>query len=163
MPLITIKLFEGRTQAQKKAVVEGFLKVLEEELGSKPEHNWVIFDDTSRGNGSLGRKAKPRSTSGVRRNTEQLSRGGADKAKASATGIRKMLGFIEEHLLRLQENGEGMPPFVHSSPEIFAFENAKVLGATWTCFTPLKKLKEPGSVVVGQVGKTPVLVTRIAA
>lgn len=48
MPLITIKLFEGRTQAQKKAVVEGFLKVLEKELGSKPEHNWVIFDDTSR-------------------------------------------------------------------------------------------------------------------
>lgn len=72
-----------------------------------------------------------------------------------------MLGLDpEEHLLRLQENGEGMPPFVYSSPEIFAFENAKVLGATWTCFTPLEKLKEPGSVVVGQVGKTPVLVTR---
>ena len=49
MPLITIKLFEGRTQAQKKkGGGRGFLKVLEEELGSKPEHNWVIFDDTSR-------------------------------------------------------------------------------------------------------------------
>lgn len=93
-----------------------------------------------------------------------MSRGGADKAKASAIRIRKMLGFDpEKHLLRLQENGEGMPPFVYSSREIFAFENAKVLGAIWTRLTPLEKLKEPGSVVVGQVGRTPVLVTRIAA
>ena len=58
MPLITIKLFEGRTQEQKKAVVEGFLKVLETELGSKPEHNWVIFDDTSRDDWFVGSESQ---------------------------------------------------------------------------------------------------------
>ncbi|MEM8786843.1 MAG: 4-oxalocrotonate tautomerase family protein [Pseudomonadota bacterium] len=48
MPLITIKLFEGRTEAQKKAVASGFMRVLEEELGSKPDHNWIIFEDRAR-------------------------------------------------------------------------------------------------------------------
>lgn len=54
MPLITIKLFEGRAQAQKKAVAEGFMKVLEKELGSKPDHNWIIFEDRSRDNWFTG-------------------------------------------------------------------------------------------------------------
>lgn len=58
MPLITIKLFEGRTQAQKKAVAEGFMKVLEEELGSKPDHNWIIFEDRSRDNWFTGSESQ---------------------------------------------------------------------------------------------------------
>ncbi|MEM7547933.1 MAG: 4-oxalocrotonate tautomerase family protein [Pseudomonadota bacterium] len=48
MPLITIKLFEGRTQDQKKAVASGIMEVLERELGSKPKHNWIVFEDRSR-------------------------------------------------------------------------------------------------------------------
>ncbi|NOD95297.1 4-oxalocrotonate tautomerase [Ruegeria sp. HKCCD4884] len=58
MPLITIKLFEGRTQAQKKAVAEGFMKVLEQELGSKPDHNWIIFEDRSRDNWFTGSESQ---------------------------------------------------------------------------------------------------------
>jgi len=58
MPLITIKLFEGRTQAQKKAVAEGFMKVLENELGSKPDHNWIIFEDRSRDNWFTGSESQ---------------------------------------------------------------------------------------------------------
>ena len=47
MPHITISMFEGRTQAQKKAVAEGFMKVLEATLGSKAQHTWIVFDDKS--------------------------------------------------------------------------------------------------------------------
>lgn len=45
MPHIKITLFEGRTQAQKKAVAAGIMRVMEEELGSSPEHNWIVFED----------------------------------------------------------------------------------------------------------------------
>lgn len=48
MPYIAISMFEGRSQAQKKAVAEGFNKVLADVLGSGPEHTWIVFDDISR-------------------------------------------------------------------------------------------------------------------
>ncbi|MFY9237531.1 MAG: 4-oxalocrotonate tautomerase family protein [Roseovarius sp.] len=48
MPLINISMFEGRTDAQKKAVAEGIMKVFEKELGSGPAHTWIVFQDVSR-------------------------------------------------------------------------------------------------------------------
>ncbi|WP_299658099.1 4-oxalocrotonate tautomerase family protein [uncultured Tateyamaria sp.] len=48
MPLVKIELFEGRTQAQKKAIAEGIAEVFHDVLGSHPEHNWIIFQDRAR-------------------------------------------------------------------------------------------------------------------
>ena len=48
MPLVKIELFEGRTQAQKKAVAEGIANVFRDVLGAAPEHNWIIFEDRTR-------------------------------------------------------------------------------------------------------------------
>lgn len=48
MPHITVSMFEGRSQAQKKAVAEGISKVLAEVLGSGPSHTWIVFQDVSR-------------------------------------------------------------------------------------------------------------------
>ncbi|MEM7545183.1 MAG: tautomerase family protein [Pseudomonadota bacterium] len=47
MPHVQITLFEGRTQAQKKAVAVGIMRVLEQELGALPAHNWIVFTDKS--------------------------------------------------------------------------------------------------------------------
>lgn len=48
MPHITISLFEGRDQAQKKAVAEGIARVLADTLGSAPQHTWIVFQDVAR-------------------------------------------------------------------------------------------------------------------
>ena len=48
MPLVKIEMFEGRTQAQKKAVAEGITEVFREVLGASPDHNWIIFEDRTR-------------------------------------------------------------------------------------------------------------------
>lgn len=48
MPMIKVSMFEGRTQAQKKAVAEGIMKVFEDVLDSGPAHTWIVFDDVAR-------------------------------------------------------------------------------------------------------------------
>ena len=48
MPLVKIEMFEGRTQAQKKAVAEGICEVFRDVLGGSPDHSWIIFEDRSR-------------------------------------------------------------------------------------------------------------------
>lgn len=47
MPYIKIALMEGRSEAQKKAVARGIARVMGEELGTKPEHLWIRFEDTA--------------------------------------------------------------------------------------------------------------------
>ena len=46
MPFVSIALFEGRTDEEKKAVAEGIARVMQDEMGVKPEHLWIRFDDT---------------------------------------------------------------------------------------------------------------------
>lgn len=46
MPFVSISLMEGRPQAQKKAVACRITDVMVEELGIKPEHLWIRFQDT---------------------------------------------------------------------------------------------------------------------
>ena len=46
MPYVSIALFEGRTDAEKKAVAERIAEAMSEELGIKPEHIWIRFQDT---------------------------------------------------------------------------------------------------------------------
>jgi 4-oxalocrotonate tautomerase len=46
MPFVNISLFEGRTDAQKKAVAGRISQAMCEEWGLKPEHIWIRFEDT---------------------------------------------------------------------------------------------------------------------
>lgn len=46
MPFVSISLFEGRTDAEKKAVAKRIAKAMEEEWGLKPEHLWIRYSDT---------------------------------------------------------------------------------------------------------------------
>ena len=46
MPYVSISLFEGRTDAEKKAVAERVSAALSEEMGINPEFIWIRFQDT---------------------------------------------------------------------------------------------------------------------
>ena len=46
MPFVNISLFQGRTDAQKKAVAKRITEAMCEEWGLMPEHIWIRFDDT---------------------------------------------------------------------------------------------------------------------
>ena len=46
MPYVSIALFEGRTDAEKKAVAQRISEAMSEELGIKPEYIWIRFQDT---------------------------------------------------------------------------------------------------------------------
>ena len=46
MPYVSIALFEGRTDSEKKAVATRISEAMSEELGIKPEHIWIRFEDT---------------------------------------------------------------------------------------------------------------------
>jgi 4-oxalocrotonate tautomerase family enzyme len=58
MPLINISMFEGRTDAQKKAVAAGIMKVFEEELGSGPAHTWIVFQDVAKNDWYTGSESQ---------------------------------------------------------------------------------------------------------
>ncbi len=46
MPYVSIALMAGRPKEQKQAVARRLSKAMEEEMGVKPEHLWIRFDDT---------------------------------------------------------------------------------------------------------------------
>jgi len=46
MPYVSIAVFEGRTDDQKKALAKRIAAAFDEEWGVKPEHLWIRFDDT---------------------------------------------------------------------------------------------------------------------
>ena len=72
-----------------------------------------------------------------------------------------VLGFdVSKSLEKLRTEGAGLPPHTYTSAEIFDLESREIFAKSWTCFAPLEKLKAPGSVVVGDVGRVPILVTR---
>ena len=54
----------------------------------------------------------------------------------------------------------GLPPTTYTSESVFDFKLKSLFGRSWTCFAPLGKLEKPGSVIKGQVGNIPVIVTR---
>ena len=60
----------------------------------------------------------------------------------------------------LNADGIGLPPHTYTDQQIFDCEIALLHGRAWTCFAPLEKLAHPGSVITGQVGKVPVIVSR---
>ena len=73
------------------------------------------------------------------------------------------LGFdVNEALAKLKAEGQGLPPHTYTSSDVFELENKELFSKSWTCFAPIENLREPGSVVVGNVGRIPVIVTRSA-
>ncbi|HEX5186880.1 MAG TPA: 2-hydroxymuconate tautomerase family protein [Nitrososphaeraceae archaeon] len=56
MPLITVSMYPGRTQEQKKLFVEELTNLAVETLKTKPEHVIVIFDENPRENWYLAGK-----------------------------------------------------------------------------------------------------------
>ena len=60
----------------------------------------------------------------------------------------------------LMTDGTGLPPHTYTCDTVFDFELESLFGRSWTCFAPLAKLESPGSVIKGEVGNVPVIVTR---
>jgi 4-oxalocrotonate tautomerase len=48
MPFITVKMLEGRTQEQKKALVKEITDAIERTCDAKPENTLVLVEDVSR-------------------------------------------------------------------------------------------------------------------
>ncbi|HLZ09452.1 MAG TPA: tautomerase family protein [Chloroflexota bacterium] len=48
MPLVLIKLYEGRTADQKRKAAKAITDVIVETLGTTPEHTQIIFEDTKK-------------------------------------------------------------------------------------------------------------------
>lgn len=56
VPVVNVNLLEGRTEEQKRKIVEGFCKVLMEEAGAKKESITVLINDYSKENIGKGDK-----------------------------------------------------------------------------------------------------------
>jgi 4-oxalocrotonate tautomerase len=48
MPLVFIKLYEGRTVEQKRKAAKAITDIIVETLGTTAEHTQVIFEDTKK-------------------------------------------------------------------------------------------------------------------
>ena len=48
MPLVLIKLYEGRTAEQKRKAAKAITDVIVETLGTTAEHTQIIFEDTKK-------------------------------------------------------------------------------------------------------------------
>ncbi len=48
MPVITIKLYEGRTREQKAELARRVTDAVVETVGSQREHVWISFEDMKR-------------------------------------------------------------------------------------------------------------------
>lgn len=56
MPYIEIKLFEGRTQEQKQALVDRITEAFVEVAGAPREHVWIVFRDVPKDQWGMGGK-----------------------------------------------------------------------------------------------------------
>lgn len=54
MPVVTVRLWEGRNEDEKQAVTKGITDVLCKEIGVKPEATVIIFEEVSKGNWATG-------------------------------------------------------------------------------------------------------------
>ena len=53
-----------------------------------------------------------------------------------------------------------LPAHTYVDPAIYEFELDQVFSGSWQYIAPLEKVANPGDVVIGQIGRTPVVVTR---
>lgn len=56
MPMINVKMFSGRTAEQKAALVEELTSAIVRTCGAERDDVWIIIDDVTRENWSLGGK-----------------------------------------------------------------------------------------------------------
>lgn len=54
MPLIEIKMYEGRTQEQKQELVERITRVFQEVADAPSEQVWIVFRDVPRDQWGMG-------------------------------------------------------------------------------------------------------------
>lgn len=54
MPVITVELFEGRSQEQKVQYAKELTDLTVRVLGSPREHVWVVFRDTKKSDWAMG-------------------------------------------------------------------------------------------------------------
>ena len=57
MPLAQIHILEGRTEDQKRALIEKVTQAIVDALGSKPEQIRVVITDVPRTNWGIGGKS----------------------------------------------------------------------------------------------------------
>lgn len=50
MPLVLIKMLDGRTAEQKKRIAEGITDVMVKEAGASKEHVWVLIEEVKKEN-----------------------------------------------------------------------------------------------------------------
>jgi 4-oxalocrotonate tautomerase len=54
MPILTVKIIEGRDQATKRLLVQRLSQVIMDTLGSPPEKVRVLIEDMPKGNYAIG-------------------------------------------------------------------------------------------------------------
>ncbi|MDD4263180.1 MAG: 2-hydroxymuconate tautomerase family protein [Firmicutes bacterium] len=54
MPIATIKLLEGRTDTQKKKLVETVTKAIQDAIGASPENITVVLEEMQRTHYAVG-------------------------------------------------------------------------------------------------------------
>jgi len=77
-------------------------------------------------------------------------------ADLTATSLGLDLAEVQKRI----DAGLNLPSHCYTDPAVFDFEVATIFDNSWTYFAPLERVAEPGSVVTGQVGRVPVIVTR---
>lgn len=70
------------------------------------------------------------------------------------------LGLDRDDIERRLANGRNLPTSTYVDPRFHEFELDAVFSDCWQYFAPLHKLREPGSVVTGMVGRVPIAVVR---
>ncbi len=56
MPFIEVKLYEGRSQEQKQALVDKITEAFEEITGTPKDHVWIVFRDVPGDQCAMGGK-----------------------------------------------------------------------------------------------------------
>jgi len=54
MPVVTIEWYEGRSSEQKREIAEKLTALLVEVGKTEPEHVWIRFVDSSKGDWAMG-------------------------------------------------------------------------------------------------------------
>jgi 4-oxalocrotonate tautomerase len=56
MPVVTIKMFEGRTREQKDEIAKQVTETLKTVAGAAEDHCWVVFEDAKKSDWAIAGK-----------------------------------------------------------------------------------------------------------
>ena len=77
-----------------------------------------------------------------------------------STFTAESLGIDVEQVEARLGAGLNLPSHCYTDPHIHDFEMAAIFDRSWQYFAPRARLLEPGTVVIGDIGRTPVIVSR---